>query len=515
MATSAFKSTTRRGGAESRAPQSTATKRRSHSVSAVSRASHGRQLDRSSSISDFAYKRDNPLFSPDNEIENDKGKNGNSGEIASSNSNFSVYSSNAINGSSIVSEQRGRSVTRNSHDGGGVKNGIGRSLSRVRGRSVSRGHYGGGVSESAKARDMDTWMDARNRNVKRQTSNNVKKTNSVRSEGDARGHVKNARLTMIQNQAIDWLEDDSACSLQIPNVDDGISTGSLSEAEEKLAFQGNNTSTITAINVADVPPDLVNPGDIELILDIREEYASKLEESEERARKLRADLAIEEHRGQELGRILKEIIPDPKTSSAQRSRRGRRTSSERKRMSKRLTEEALAYFDECVSLSTFDSSDFSASEDPSYTSFGVITPIGDALSLQKSNLSPLSLNDHGSSLHQKQPLQSFENSALTAHSSSDEPRNSQEYRFSFAHKQLESDGTHQDIKSYIEHFGGEIYKDIDSEVKESYYDAGEYNLQGHIESVYTLSQKKSSRIESGSLLLCGGALSSSSFAPVI
>lgn len=121
------------------------------------------------------------------------------------------------------------------------------------------------------------------------------------------------------------------------------------------AFQGNNISTITAINAADVPPDLVNPGDIEMILDIRKEYALKLEEvifnlppfaffrfeniflfwiakiyqnstlqSEERARKLRADLAIEEHRGQELGRILKEIIPDPKTSSALRSRRGRR-----------------------------------------------------------------------------------------------------------------------------------------------------------------------------------------------
>lgn len=33
-------------------------------------------------------------------------------------------------------------------------------------------------------------------------------------------------------------------------------------------------------------------------------------------------------------------------------------------MSKRLTEEAMSYFDECVSISTFDSSDFSAPEDP-------------------------------------------------------------------------------------------------------------------------------------------------------
>ncbi|KAL2478127.1 uncharacterized protein Fot_47141 [Forsythia ovata] len=494
MATSAFKSTSRRGGAESKAPQSTANKRRSHSVSAVSRAPPGLQLDRSSSISsEFSYKRDNPLFwsgssPPDNEIEIDKGKNGISGEVPSINNKFpSSPSSSASNG--INNEQRGRTVTRNSHSSGGVKNGIGRSLSRVRGRSVSRGHYGGGAYESEKSQDMETWTDARNRN----------------------------------NQATDWLEYDSACSLQIPNVDDGISTGSLSEAEEKMvmavpeqmkAFQANNTSTITATNVADMPPDLVNPGDIELIFDIRREYASKLDESEERARKLRADLAIEEHRGQELSRILKEIIPDPKTSSAQRSRRGRRTSSERKRMSKRLTDEALAYFDECVSLSTFDSSDFSASEDPSYTSVGVIPPIADALSLQKSSLSPLSSKDHGSDLHQKQLQHCSENSALTSHSSSDEPRSSQEYRFSFAHKQLENAGTHQDIKSYIEHFGREIHKDIDSEGAESYYDAGEYNLQGHIESVLFDRVFFNNRIESGSLLLCGGAISSSPFSPV-
>lgn len=47
-------------------------------------------------------------------------------------------------------------------------------------------------------------------------------------------------------------------------------------------------------------------------------------QSEERARKLRADLAIEEHRGQELDRILKEMLPDPMTSGVQRSRRGRK-----------------------------------------------------------------------------------------------------------------------------------------------------------------------------------------------
>ncbi|KAM0006875.1 hypothetical protein Hdeb2414_s0002g00061601 [Helianthus debilis subsp. tardiflorus] len=113
------------------------------------------------------------------------------------------------------------------------------------------------------------------------------------------------------------------------------------------------------------------PGAVELVLDIRREYAKELEASQERARKLRSDLAIEEHHRQELSRILKETLPEPKTSSSHRSRLGRKSSSERKKMSKRLTDEAMSYFDECVSISTFDSSDFSAAEDPSVNS---VTP---------------------------------------------------------------------------------------------------------------------------------------------
>lgn len=50
------------------------------------------------------------------------------------------------------------------------------------------------------------------------------------------------------------------------------------------------------------------------------------------------------------------------------------SSSERKKMSKRLTDEALSYFDECVSISTFDGSDFSATEDPSVNSAAITPP---------------------------------------------------------------------------------------------------------------------------------------------
>lgn len=70
-------------------------------------------------------------------------------------------------------------------------------------------------------------------------------------------------------------------------------------------------------------------------------------------------------------------------------------------MSKRLTEEAMAYFDECVSLSTFDSSDFSAPEDPPYSSVGATGPV-DASSLVKGSPSTLFCYDQGSRLDQQQ-----------------------------------------------------------------------------------------------------------------
>lgn len=47
-------------------------------------------------------------------------------------------------------------------------------------------------------------------------------------------------------------------------------------------------------------------------------------------------------------------------------------------MSKRLNEEAMAYFDECVSLSTFDSSDFSSPEDPPLDTVASTPAIGSA-----------------------------------------------------------------------------------------------------------------------------------------
>ncbi|KAF6140168.1 hypothetical protein GIB67_028974, partial [Kingdonia uniflora] len=108
------------------------------------------------------------------------------------------------------------------------------------------------------------------------------------------------------------------------------------------AIQRNSPTVIATANVADIPPKLVNPDAVELVLEVRRQYSSKLNQFEERAKKLRENLAVEEYRGQELGQ---------------------QNNVERWKMSKRLTEEAMKYFDECVSKSTFDSSDFSSTED--------------------------------------------------------------------------------------------------------------------------------------------------------
>lgn len=56
-------------------------------------------------------------------------------------------------------------------------------------------------------------------------------------------------------------------------------------------------------------------------------------------------------------------------------------------MSKRLAEDAMAYFDECVSLSPFDSSDFSSQEDPPLNLFGHPSPSGDHFSEVSSSAS--------------------------------------------------------------------------------------------------------------------------------
>ncbi|CAA0823265.1 Unknown protein [Striga hermonthica] len=494
-----FKSTSRRGApeAEARAPLST-SRRRSHSVSAVSRKAHSQFDDQSQIPSEFSNRRDNPLFwatssSPPDGEQNERI---NRSAFCSNRQSSASNSRSAGNGNDSCdsfSGQRGRSATR----GLSEKKGIGRSLSRARGRSVSRASCKGAY-ECGNDRDVVPSSIAHSRKEIRKSDKVTRRPNSVGRRVDVQSRAMNVR-----GQASECSEDDSACSMPISNLEDGISIGSLSEAEEKAingaynelhAFQRNNTAS----NIVSTPSNFVNTEAVELISEIRRKYAIKLEKSEERTRKLRADLAVEQHRGKELDRILKEIPPDPNIPFVSKSRRGRKASNEIKQMSKCLTEDAMAYFDECVSLSTFDSSDFSASEDPPLSAAGPTVLVAAS-----------SLGSY--ELPQKQ-LYGYDDSSIITDSCSFDPQSTRRYNFSFTDRKR---GPEEEIGSCIKNFEKGTKKDVDFEATSSHYDAGEYHMRGQRESLLIDRVLYKGRIESGGLHLCSGAMGFLPSAPVM
>ncbi|GFZ11949.1 hypothetical protein Acr_23g0003340 [Actinidia rufa] len=94
---------------------------------------------------------------------------------------------------------------------------------------------------------------------------------------------------------------------------------------------------------------------------IRKNYATKLEKSEKRKQDLLVEIVMEEQRGRELSKIVRELHPDPKSSTiAGKPSRSRKRSNDRNKLSNRLTEEAEKYFEDFISnvedtdLSSFD-----------------------------------------------------------------------------------------------------------------------------------------------------------------
>lgn len=100
---------------------------------------------------------------------------------------------------------------------------------------------------------------------------------------------------------------------------------------------------------------------IQAIAEIRNKYTTKLEESEKRTQDLLAELAIEEQRGREFSKIVEELLPEPKqTAAPKKPIRTRKKSNDRARMSECLLEEAEKYLEDFTSnvedtdISSFD-----------------------------------------------------------------------------------------------------------------------------------------------------------------
>ncbi|CAA6672377.1 unnamed protein product [Spirodela intermedia] len=99
---------------------------------------------------------------------------------------------------------------------------------------------------------------------------------------------------------------------------------------------------------------------VQAIAEIRRNYTSKLEESEKRKQDLLAELAAEEQRGQELSKIVKELLPGTNQTTPVRQSRFRKRSNDKSKISKHLFEEAEKYFEDFISsvddtdISSFD-----------------------------------------------------------------------------------------------------------------------------------------------------------------
>lgn len=588
MAVAAFKSTSRRASTTSTAtqdketstnqhalPTKTVPPRRSRSVSAVSRSylvdtstTRTAAEGTATGSTNLLIKRDNPLYwsnvsPPDKEV----------GEVVVD----KEESKSAPTKPNVVGDgRRGRSVSRKADAGKNVS-GIGRSLSRgpvSRGRSVSRppgsrGHFVN--SESDAEREGSSLTKYRNGSGGLSGVSNAGRNSDLARSYDCKFEKMRSFPMQSDGSASDLP------SLPIRSWEDKGLGSSISEAEERTikavfeqmqSFQGDNlgdgtssriyetvrsevrraiadiqndlestirrsnTTAIALANVNDIPPDLVNPSAVELVLDIRREYAKKLEQSQERARKLRADLAVEEHRGLELSRILKEVLPHPKVSNVQKPRAGRKSSIERSKVSKRLTDEAMAYFDECVSLSTFDSSDFSSPEDPPINLVGV--GVGDCASFSQENSNTAANCYPNSFATSKQELvgtHSHGASVLSTTGSSQEPAleevtlnssetpDSRRLQFSFAQKPNDSIELQQDIRKYVKSFEKDTEKTaINSKIlRSNHFDLDEYNLQASRQNFLLDTVFLNNRIQSGSVLLCDGGMgvSFSPFAAVI
>ncbi|XP_057970171.1 uncharacterized protein LOC131159339 [Malania oleifera] len=104
-----------------------------------------------------------------------------------------------------------------------------------------------------------------------------------------------------------------------------------------------------------------SPDVLQAVSTIRRNYATKLEQSAKRKQGLLAEILLEEERGKELSKIVRELLPESKNPTVtQKPSCARKRSHDRNRMSKRLNEEAEKYFEDFISnvedtdISSFD-----------------------------------------------------------------------------------------------------------------------------------------------------------------
>ncbi|XWS37145.1 hypothetical protein CRYUN_Cryun19dG0017900 [Craigia yunnanensis] len=88
---------------------------------------------------------------------------------------------------------------------------------------------------------------------------------------------------------------------------------------------------------------------IQAVSTIRRKCTTKLEKSEKRRQDLLVEILLEEQHGRELSETVEELFLEPKNSIVEKPLRARKRSNDQNRMSRQLTEEAEKYIEDFIS----------------------------------------------------------------------------------------------------------------------------------------------------------------------
>ncbi|KAI3684444.1 hypothetical protein L6452_33668 [Arctium lappa] len=98
---------------------------------------------------------------------------------------------------------------------------------------------------------------------------------------------------------------------------------------------------------------------LQIVSTTRKNHTTKLKQPEKRKQDLSAERMLEGQQGKDGYKIVREVLPEPKsTANAQRVSHPRKRSNDRSRVSKRLNEEAEKYFEDFIS--NIEDTDFSS-----------------------------------------------------------------------------------------------------------------------------------------------------------
>ncbi|KAK6127612.1 hypothetical protein DH2020_038650 [Rehmannia glutinosa] len=356
MATSAFKSTTKRasiGGSSSE-------------------DSSRRSLRRSRSLSRFSRP-----IAPEPETETDYNKNvprGSSGsttpfpEISLDDLALEFFSSSSKNeneSDGVVVERKGRegrSASRHGEIGRWASDTAssrrrGRSVSKTRGNVVSSSSASGGknvISSDAGSRRRRSLSVARY-----QISDSESQSSALTDEESKDTHFgKNGFEKIIR----------AVYAQKAEHPTEDVANGGLYEVmrkELRSAVQEIRTELNQAMgrNQALASGDCLQSENSEALQDfpkIREKYATKLVQVEKHKQDLLSEMLLEEQRGQEVLKMVKELPNSRTLAVAEKPSRARKKSSARSGMSKELIDEAERCFEDFLSniedtdISSFD-----------------------------------------------------------------------------------------------------------------------------------------------------------------